>query len=167
MFFTVSSRAFRCVHAPEFTNALFSEKCQPFQLAFLKMLSDYAPKTWKEIRKISKHGHYLEDYEKKRIGQYLGLTSKEMQSLVNNYTVCQIAIDEKENYRIFGILEDFANTHLFKILLFDPNHLFYYNPNKSQYPWGSEAICLFSKENCSLVNCQPSLPKPTKKPRRK
>jgi hypothetical protein len=125
------------------------------------MIYDYSNKRLEEIN--SKHRHRLKEADSERLGKYLGLTKRETANLKANEAVYQIALNEKDHKRIFGILKTVGNQQVFETLLLDPNHLFYYNPRKSKYPTGSEVVCLLNKENCSQVFCQPDLPKSKKK----
>ena len=159
MLFGFNTTYFRrsCVHFPQenFTNALFLEDCRNFQLALLQTNNNHSQKSWEEIKK-SPHCRYLEnDNDYKRIGKYLGLTKKEIDKLINNEFVYQIPLGEDEKFRAYGILKVLGNKHYFEFLLFDPNHLFYLNPEKNEYPYGSGAVCLMSKENCSGINEKP------------
>lgn len=91
-----------------------------------------------------------------RIGEYLGLGKKQITNLKNEDNIYQIPLDEEEKFRAIGILRTSGEKYLFELLFLDPNHLFYPNLAKAEYPYGDKAICLMSKANCFQISeCQP------------
>ncbi|CAG8843709.1 20643_t:CDS:1, partial [Racocetra persica] len=102
--------------------------------------------------KRSPHCRRLKDYDCRRLGEVIGLTSKEIDNLENESGVYQIALGEEEKFRAYGIVKN--HETLLDFLLLDPNHLFSRSKG-SQYPHGMGATCLWRKENCSNLNSEP------------
>jgi len=92
---------------------------------------------------------------------YLRLSNKEIDQIKNINSIYQIALDEKDKFRVYGIKRKFREEDYFEILLFDPNHLFHLNKKKGKYPYGGEAICLMiclgkeKEKTCSGINEEP------------
>lgn len=129
-----------CVHLPKlnFTDALFEKDCQTFQLALSRL---NIARSWEEILE-SYHHHKLNLDDCKRLGKhYLRLTDNETKNLVLN-DIYQIALDEEDKFRVYGIKKEFDNKDYFEILLFDPNHLFHPELGESKYPYEKKAVCL-------------------------
>ena len=156
-FFWRTNYGSECVHLPKlnFTDALFKEDCYSFQLALVQSFT----RTWEEIEK-SPHCHHLSEIADrgKLAKDYLRLTKKEIDQIKNINTIYQIALDEKDKFRAYGIKRKFREADYFEILLFDPNHLFYLNKIKGKYPFRAEAACLMdclgkeSERECSEIN---------------
>ncbi|CAG8721028.1 6627_t:CDS:10 [Gigaspora margarita] len=130
------------VNFVHFTDALFAADTHPFLVKFLQTLK-------------SAHCKRLKDYDCRRLGEYIGLTVREIDNLENESGVYQIALGEAEKFRAYGIVRN--KETLFDFLLLDPNHLFSRSKgeNKSQYPYGAGVICLRRKENCSRLSLEP------------
>jgi len=58
---------------------------------------------------------------------------------------------------LFVIKRKSNNKDLLEIVLFDPNHLFFFSKKKSKYPYGEWGVCLsniFNKDsNEKKINC--------------
>ncbi|CAJ0858300.1 355_t:CDS:2, partial [Entrophospora sp. SA101] len=89
----------------------------------------------------SPHCHHLEKIKdrEKLASDYLRLSNKEIDQIKNINSIYQIALDEKDKFRVYGIKRKFREEDYFEILLFDPNHLFHLNKKKGKYPYGGEA----------------------------
>lgn len=148
-----------CVHLPKenFTDALFQEDCQTFHAALAHLIT----RKWEEITESSHYHPILEQDEREKLGDYLGLSTNETNKLLTSNIIYQISLDEKGKFRVYGIKSRIGNKDHFEILLFDPNHLFHPNPKKSYYPFGAEAICLMDclsgnkGERCPKLNEEP------------
>ncbi|RHZ35988.1 hypothetical protein [endosymbiont GvMRE of Glomus versiforme] len=138
-----------CIHETDFTNSI--QQDSSFQLAFLQMLNDYSNKSWPEIKKISGHWHLVKENDRRRLGKYMQMSERKINNLVKLYSVYQIAIEEEGTGRVYGVLKEFGNDHLFEFLFLDPNHLFHYNFKKSNYPSGAEAKCFLKTVTCNKV----------------
>lgn len=148
-----SQKRIKCIHRPKknFTDAVFVEDFQPFQSGLFQLLS----KNWEEISQ-SNHFRILSEEKRRTIGKYVGLDKKKLAHLVNE-TIYQIAIGKKEEFRLFVIKRKSNNKDLLEIVLFDPNHLFFFSKKKSKYPYGEGVVCLsniFNKDlNEKKINC--------------
>lgn len=150
-----------CIHLPKsnFTDALFKEDCQLFKA----LLSQLIAKNW-EMLLESDNCFPLGRNDRKRLGDYLGLTNNEINNLINN-EIYQVELDGGNKFRVYGIVREirdkFGGKDYFEILLFDPNHLFFLNERIGKYPFGNKAICLMDclggdkGGECSLVNEPP------------
>lgn len=150
-----------CAHLPQknFTDALFKEDCQSFKM----FLGQLIAKNWEKLLE-SDNCFPLERVDRKRLGNYLNLTSNEIDNLINN-EIYQVELNEGDKFRVYGIVREikdkFGSKDYFEILLFDPNHLFFPNKRKDKYPFGDKTICLMDclggdkRGKCSLVDEPP------------
>jgi hypothetical protein len=151
-----------CIHLPQenFTDALFKEDCQPFKM----LLSQMITKRWEELLESDNCFSLKKPNDRKKLGNFLGLTNNEINNLINN-EIYQVEINKGDKFRVYGIIKEirdkFGSKDYFEILLFDPNHLFYTNEGRDKYPFGDKAICLMEClsgnkiEECFLVNETP------------
>jgi|SRR6185312_5124425 len=138
-----------CIHSSEFTNAILKNSNYKalifsfFQLFRLSCRSDL--KTLLE----EEHFHIVNS----------SIIREKIAKLANNKYLAEERIFQMplgKEPRLYGYLEKIKHTeiYLFKVLLFDPNHLVY---PKGKMPNPKNLTCLFNEEDCiKLIKLQKS-----------
>ena len=146
--FDFSEMVVRCVHTRDFTNALKKEEIKIIFANFLVTVHNYSNHNFTELAATERHCHEVkDDYMKARIGKLIGWKSKEIEDLKRK-SIWQIPIGEEP--RLFGIVKKVKYphiSHIFQVLLFDPNHKTYKKSGKNILAFLTNAVCLFSEDD--------------------
>ena len=140
--------AVKCIHTEDFTNALKAEEIKIILANFLITFHHYSNHSFTELAKNQPHCHEVKnDYLKSRIGKLIGWNTKEIEDLKRK-SVWQIPIGEEP--RLFGIVKKvkYPNiSHIFQVLLFDPNHKTYQRSGKNVLASLTDTVCLFNADD--------------------
>jgi hypothetical protein len=146
--FDFSEMVVKCIHTEDFTNAL---KVKEIKVTFANLLitvHDYGKHSFSELAATEQHCHEVkDDYMKARIGKLIGYKTKKIENLKRK-SVWQIPIGKEP--RLFGIVKKVKYpdiSHIFQVLLFDPNHKTYRKSSKNVLATLTDAVCLFNESD--------------------
>lgn len=146
--FDFSEMVVECVRTEDFTNSVKEDKFKLILANFLITVQNYSQRNLVEMTKVDKHCHEIKkDYLKLRIGKLINWKDKEIEEL-RRKLIWQIPIGEEA--RLFGIIKKvkYPNiSHIFQVLLFDPNHKTYRKGGKNVLVSLKNTICLFNQDD--------------------
>ena len=131
----------------------------------LQMVQIFSANDFRQIAQKIEHCHEVKsEYLKDRIGQLTNWRKQDIKDL-ERQIVWQIPLGTEA--RLFGLLQKIkyqGATHLFQVLILDPNHKVYRPSSKENFPIIENSVCLFAKEDeCWEVIKQKRLTKRRKK----